>query len=138
MSATTSSARPTAGWSSRATGTRMAELLLFHHAHGLTSGVRDFAETLRRAGHTVHTPDLYEGHVFDDLRDGLAHVRTLGFAAILERGQAAAEALPRALVYAGFSLGVMPAQKLAQSRPGARGALLFDACVAPADLGGTW
>ena len=116
----------------------MAEVLLFHHALGLTSGVLGFAEMLRRAGHSVHTPDLYDGRVFDDLRDGLAHVRTLGFAAIVERGQAAAEGLPHALVYAGFSLGVMPAQKLAQSRAGARGALLFDACVSPADLGGAW
>jgi dienelactone hydrolase len=116
----------------------MAEVLLFHHAHGLTSGVHDFAELLRRAGHTVHTPDLYEGRVFDNLKDGLAHVRQNGFAAIIERGQAAANALPHALVYAGFSLGVMPAQKLAQSRAGARGALLFDACVSPADLGGAW
>lgn len=116
----------------------MADVLLFHHALGLTSGVRDFADALRRAGHSVATPDLYDGRVFDDLSAGLAHVRALGFAAIVARGEAAAAALPQAMVYAGFSLGVMPAQKLAQSRAGARGALLFDACVAPADLGGTW
>ncbi|MFE4721211.1 dienelactone hydrolase family protein, partial [Streptomyces sp. NPDC056728] len=45
----------------------MAEVLVFHHGHGLTAGVREFAEQLRRAGHIVHAPDLYEGQVFDSL-----------------------------------------------------------------------
>ena len=116
----------------------MAEVLLFHHAQGLTSGVRDFAERLRRAGHTVHAPDLYEGRVFDDLQTGVAHAQEVGFGSIMERGRVVAEGLPNGLVYAGFSLGVMPAQMLAQSRPGAKGALLFHACVPPAELGGVW
>jgi dienelactone hydrolase len=116
----------------------MAEVLLFHHAHGLTSGVRDFAETLTKAGHTVHVPDLYDGRVFDELDDGLGYAREVGFATIGERGLAAAEGLPSELVYAGFSLGVMSAQKLAQTRPGAKGALLFHSCVPPAEFGGEW
>ena len=116
----------------------MAEVLLFHHAHGLTSGVRDFAETLRRAGHTVHVPDLYEGRVFDDLEDGLAYVREVGFGSVFERGRAAAEGLPSELVYAGFSLGVMPAQMLAQTRPGAKGALLFHSCAPTSEFGDAW
>ncbi|MBA2558722.1 MAG: dienelactone hydrolase family protein, partial [Propionibacteriales bacterium] len=37
----------------------------------------------------------------------------------------------------GFSLGVVPAQDLAQNRPGARGALFFNACM-PAEEFGTW
>jgi dienelactone hydrolase len=116
----------------------MAEVLLFHHAHGLTSGVGDFAETLRRAGHTVHVPDLYEGRVFDDLGEGLAYAQEVGFDSIMERGRLAAEVLPSELVYAGFSLGVMPAQMLAQTRPGARGALLFHACFPTSEFGGVW
>ena len=116
----------------------MAEVLLFHHAHGLTSGVRDFAEPLTRAGHTVHAPDLYEGRVFDDLDDGLAYVREVGFDAMFERGRAAAEELPNELVYAGFSLGVMPAQMLAQTRPGAKGALLFHSCAPTSEFGDAW
>jgi dienelactone hydrolase len=116
----------------------MGEVLLFHHAQGLTSGVRGFAERLRRAGHTVHVPDLYEGRVFDDLQAGVAHAQEVGFGSIIERGRVAAEGLPNHLVYAGFSLGVMPAQMLAQTRPGARGALLFHACVPPSELGGAW
>ena len=116
----------------------MAEVLLFHHAHGLTPGVLDFADELRRSGHTVHTPDLYDGHVFDNLEDGLAHARTTGFADVQERGVRAADGLPADLVYAGFSLGVMPAQQLAQTRPGARGALLFYSCVPTSEFGSGW
>ena len=96
----------------------MAEVLLFHHAQGLTSGVVDFAETLRRAGHIVHVPDLFEGRVFDDLGGGMGYVQGVGFDSILGRGRLATEGLPDELVYAGFSLGVMPAQMLAQTRPG--------------------
>ena len=115
----------------------MAEVLLFHHAHGLTDGVRGFADELRAAGHTVHAPDLYGGRVFDDLDQGLAFVEEIGFGEIIERGGRAAEALPAELVYAGFSLGVVPAQMLTQNRPGARGALFFHACV-PASEFGAW
>ena len=116
----------------------MAEMLLFHHAHGLTAGVVDFAERLRQAGHTVHTPDLYEGRVFDGLDEGIAHAREVGFGSIMERGRLAAEGLTSELVYAGFSLGVMPAQMLVQSRPGAKGAQLFHACLPTSEFGGAW
>ena len=116
----------------------MAELLLFHHAQGLTAGVRAFADDLRAAGHVVHAPDLYEGRTFSELDDGIAHVQQLGFGTIIERGRAAAADLPEGLVYAGMSLGVMPAQLLAQTRPGARGAVLLHGCVPPAEFGGPW
>ena len=116
----------------------MAEILLYHHAQGLTAGVRAFAETLRGAGHTVHLPDLYDGHTFDTLDAGLGHAREVGFGALLERGRAVADGLPADLVYAGFSLGVMPAQALAQTRPGARGALLFEACLPPTEFAERW
>jgi dienelactone hydrolase len=101
----------------------MTEVLLFHHALGLTDGIRAFAEDLRGAGHVVHTPDLFEGKTFDSVPDGVANARQIGFGTILERGAAAAEGLPNGLVYGGFSLGVMPAQSLTQTRPGARGGL---------------
>ncbi|MPZ71850.1 MAG: dienelactone hydrolase [Nitriliruptorales bacterium] len=116
----------------------MAEVLLFHHAHGVTAGVREFAERLRRAGHIVHVPDLFEGRVFDDLEQGVAFAQEIGFGAIIERGRAASEGLPSGLVYAGFSLGVLPAQMLVQSRPGAAGALLVSACVPTSEFGGAW
>jgi dienelactone hydrolase len=99
----------------------VVEVLLFHHAQGLTPGVRAFADDLRGAGHTVHTPDLFEGETFDTVDEGVDHAREVGFGTILERGVSAADGLPNELVYAGFSLGGMPAQKLAQTRPGARG-----------------
>ena len=113
----------------------MAEIALFHHAQGLTTGVLDFAEVLRRAGHTVHTPDFYDGQVFDNLEEGLDYARKNGFDTVLGRAEAAVDALPDALVYAGFSLGVMAAQKLAQTRPGARGALLYESFVPPSEFG---
>jgi dienelactone hydrolase len=116
----------------------MAEVLLFHHAHGLTAGVQALADEVRAEGHVVHTPDLYEGQTFDDLEDGLGYVQQVGFGTILERGVRAAERLPDELVYAGMSLGAMPAQKLAQTRPGAKGAVLLHSAVPASEFGGAW
>ncbi len=116
----------------------MAEVLLFHHAQGLTPGVQEFAGELRRAGHTVHTPDLCEGWIFGTLDEGMGYVQEIGFGTIIERGRAAAEELPARLVYAGFSLGVLPAQMLAQTRPGARGAVFVHSCVPVAEFGPAW
>ena len=113
----------------------MAEILLLHHAQGLTDGVLEFADTLHAAGHTVHTPDLYNGKTFDTIDDGMKNAERVGFGEIAQRGIRAAEDLPEELVYAGFSLGVMPAQQLAQNRPGARGALLMYSFVAPESFG---
>ena len=116
----------------------MAEVVLFHHAQGLTPGVAAFADELRRAGHTVHAPDLYDGRTFATLEEGLAYAEEVGFDEVTERGIQAAEALPTELVYAGFSLGLGPAQRLAQTRPGARGALLFHACLPVSEFGPSW
>src|SRR5947209_4363623 len=116
----------------------MAEVILFHHAQGLTRGVEAFADELREAGHEVHVPDLYAGETFELLGDGVRHAQETGFDVIIERGRAAAEGLPEEIVYAGFSLGVLPAQSLAQTRSGARGALLFHGAVPPSEFGGDW
>lgn len=113
----------------------MADVLLFHHALGPTDGLRAFADELRAAGHTVHTPDLFEGRTFDTIEDGVGYAREVGWDEIMARGERAAESLPNELVYGGFSLGVMPAQMLAQNRPGARGALFFYSCVPPEEFG---
>ncbi|MEA2656538.1 MAG: hypothetical protein QOI23_1903, partial [Chloroflexota bacterium] len=116
----------------------MAEILLFHHAQGETSGFLAFADELRAAGHTVHAPDLYEGKTFATLNGGVGYAKQVGFDIILERCRLAAESLPNELVYAGFSLGVMGAQMLAQTRPGAKGALLFSAAFPASEFGGSW
>lgn len=116
----------------------MAEVVLFHHALGLTEGIHSFADELRGAGHTVHVPDLFEGRFFTAIEDGLAYVDEIGFEAIMERGARAASELPRGIVYAGFSLGVVAAQKLAQTREGACGALLFYSCVPASTFGSSW
>ncbi|GCA49951.1 hypothetical protein KGO5_02397 [Sinorhizobium sp. KGO-5] len=98
----------------------MTEILLFHHAQGLTPGVRAFADDLRAGGHIVHTPDLFDGRTFQSIDEGLAYIAEIGFDEMRERGVRVADELPPALVYAGFSFGVLPAQKLAQTRAGAR------------------
>jgi len=116
----------------------MAEVLLFHHALGQTTGLFAFADELRRAGHTVHTPDLFDGRTFDTIEAGVAYAEEIGFGEVIERGVHAADGLPSELVYAGFSIGVLPAQKLAQTRPGARGALLFYSCVPTSAFGSAW
>ncbi len=115
----------------------MATVVLFHHALGLTPGVVVFADELRRAGHTVHTPDLFKGRTFPTLDEGVHHAEEIGFDTVIERAVRAVEQLPTNLVYAGFSLGVLPAQQLTQNRPGARGALLYYSCV-PVSAFGVW
>lgn len=116
----------------------MAEILLFHHAHGQTEGFLAFADELRAAGHTVHAPDLYDGKTFAELTDGVAYAKQVGFDVITQRGAAAAEGLPTEIVYAGFSMGVVPAQMLTQTRPGARGALLLHACMPTSEFDSPW
>jgi dienelactone hydrolase len=117
----------------------MAEVVLFHHAQGLTPGVVAFADELRRGGHTVHTPDLFDGRTFGSIEEGLGYAEQIGFPdEVIARGVRAVEGLPAGLVYAGFSLGVLPAQMLAQTRPGARGALLCYSCVPVSEFGPAW
>jgi len=116
----------------------VAEVLLFHHAQGQTDGFLAFADELRSAGHVVHAPDLYDGETFADINDGVGYAKQVGFDVLIQRGAAAAKDLPAELVYGGFSLGVLPAQMLTQTRPGARGALLFHGCVPPSEFETPW
>ncbi len=116
----------------------MTEILLFHHALGLTPGVVALADRLRAGGHTVHTPDLYDGETFETVAAGVDHARSIGFGTLVERGTAIADALPAAIVYAGISMGVMPAQNLAQNRAGALGAVFFESSVPAEEFGGPW
>jgi dienelactone hydrolase len=113
----------------------MAEVLLFHHAQGLTPGIRAFADELRAAGHTVHTPDLFDGRTFGSIDEGIAYIKGIGFEELGNQGLRTADDLPNELVYAGFSFGESIAQQLAQTRPGARGALLFYSAI---PISGEW
>ncbi len=113
----------------------MAEVVLFHHVQGLTDGVRAFAGELRKGGHTVHTPDLFDGERPQSIEDGIALVDGLSDEVLRERAERALAGLPEGLVYAGFSYGGGMAQRLAQGRPGARGALLYESCL---PLTGEW
>ena len=116
----------------------MAHVLLFHHAHGLTDGVLAFADDLRAAGHEVTAPDLYDGRTFDTVAEGVAHAQERGFDEIIRTGVEVAAELPADLVYAGLSLGVLPAQRLAQQRAGALGALLYHSGVPVTEFGERW
>lgn len=107
----------------------MAEVLLFHHIQGLTAGVIALADQLRGAGHIVHTPDLYAGHTFATIEEGAAFSEGDDAPDLAALADAAAADLPSELVYAGISSGVMQAQRLAQTRAGAVGAILLEACV---------
>jgi dienelactone hydrolase len=116
----------------------VVDVLLYHHIQGLTDGVRGFADSLREGGHAVHTPDLFDGRTFDSIEQGFGFARELGLDAIRERGAAVADELGPGLVYAGFSFGVTIAQRLAQTRPGARGALFMYSCLPVSEFGQTW
>lgn len=117
----------------------MSDVVVYHHSLGLTEGVRRFADALRGAGHVVHTPDLYDGRTFGTIEEGMAHAEELGFPQeIVARGRAAAESLPADVYYVGFSLGAMPAQSLAQTRPGARGLVLAYGALPLGRWGDNW
>jgi dienelactone hydrolase len=116
----------------------MTEVVLYHHVQGLTEGVRSFADELRQRGHTVHTPDMFDGRTFDTIEEGMAFARREGFGALAEHGVAAAEEIAPEAVYVGFSFGVMIAQQLAQTRPGARGAVLVYSCPPVSEFSDAW
>jgi len=119
----------------------VSRVVLFHHALGLTPGVHALADRFRAAGHVVDTPDLFDGRTFDALPDGVAHAEEIGFGVLIERSAAVADRLTGPddeAVYAGLSLGVLPAQMLAQTRPAAAGALLLHACVPVSEFGDAW
>jgi len=113
----------------------MTEVLLLHHAQGLTSGVKAFADELREAGHEVHTPDLFDGRTFDSIDAGMAFIKESGMDAMTEKAVQTADDLPADVVYAGMSFGEMAAQKLAQTRTGARGAVLMYSAI---PISGDW
>jgi dienelactone hydrolase len=113
----------------------VAEIVLFHSALGLRPGVVEAGDRLRAAGHTVHTPALFEGSAqFDSIGPAMAYVQEIGIPTLAARARAAVEALPGEVVFAGLSLGASFAARLAATRPGARGALLFHGAPAPAGL----
>lgn len=107
----------------------MAEVVLFHHVQGLTDGVRAFAAELGTGGHTVHTPDLFHGERPMTIDDGVALAQSIGREVLSQRAGQAVAGLPASLVYGGFSFGASVAQQFAQTRPGARGALLYEGCL---------
>lgn len=115
----------------------MATVVMFHDVLGKNQGVQTWVETLEGAGHTVHAPDLFEGQTYGTVDEGVAAVQQLGFDTVLERGKAAVDGLPAEVIYLGTSLGVVCAEMLTITRPGAKGAVFLESCV-PADEFGAW
>ncbi|WP_324605741.1 dienelactone hydrolase family protein [Streptomyces sp. NRRL B-24484] len=107
----------------------VAQIVLFHSAYGLRPAVHAAADRLRAAGHEVHTPDLYDGRVFDTVEDGMAYKDEITTDELLRRAvHAAAPLLGQGgpgLVYAGLSLGAALAQNLALADTNAAGLLLL-------------
>lgn len=117
----------------------MTTVALFHSALGLRPAIGTFAEHLRARGHAVHTPDLYDGEVFEDLDAGIAKRDAVGIDELFARAQRAVADLPADTVYAGFSMGAAAAQAMALSQPGAHGAILIDGAVPLSAIGlSTW
>jgi dienelactone hydrolase len=77
----------------------------------------------------VHTPDLFDGERAATVADGIALVGRIGEETIDARVSQIVAGLRPGLVYGGFSFGGASAQRLAQTRPGARGALMYEAFV---------
>jgi dienelactone hydrolase len=117
----------------------MTDVILFHHALGVTDGVLAFADDLRAAGHEVTVGDLFEGKTFGAIEDGVAWEEELGWEEMIARSEAAIAPLPPAVVIGGFSLGAVYGQRLAQTREGALGALLYHGGdIPPAEFGASW
>ncbi len=110
-------------------------IVVFHSALGLRPAIYEFAHNLRDDGHEVHTPDLFDGEVFDDLSEGIAKRDALGIPELARRAALSVESLPENCVYAGFSLGAASAEYLAASRRGAKALILFHAALPPAMMG---
>ena len=103
----------------------MAEVILFHHALGVTDGVRGFADWLREGGHQVTVGDLFGGTTFNKIEEGVAYEEQLGWDEMIARSEAAIASFPPQVVIGGFSLGAVYAQRLVQTREGSLGALLY-------------
>jgi dienelactone hydrolase len=113
----------------------MASIVLFHSALGLTAGTKNFARVLTGDGHTVLTPDLFDGETFRTVEEGVQKRDSLGIPELMQRAARAAEMAPTTSIYAGFSMGAAAAQFLAVTRPGARGAVLMHAVLPLAAMG---
>lgn len=116
----------------------MIDVVCFHHALGVTPGVEALAQRLRDAGHRVEVPDLFDGATFATIDEGVAHAEELGVEVIAERGADLVAGRGARCAVLGLSLGVLPAQRAAQTVAGVRAAILCHAAVPPSVFGDGW
>src|SRR5207248_3265990 len=83
--------RPDTGPSTDPREATVTEIVLFHHAQGLTPGLVALADRWRAGGHVVHTPDVYEGRPFATLAAGLAHAESGGFPELIDSADPSVE-----------------------------------------------
>jgi len=115
------------------------EIVLFHSTFGLRPAVEDFAAALRADGHTVHTPDLFDGEVFSRMEDGIKKRDTLGMQGLMKKAAQAAATTPTATVFAGFSLGAAAAFATGVRRPTTNALILMHGALDPSEIGlTTW
>ncbi len=103
----------------------MATIVLLHSALGRRPGVAQLAAQLAACGHEVVAPDYYDGHVFDDESEGVAFRDGVGARVRFERVTRLVDDVPDDAALMGLSLGAAFAQRLAQTRPQARGVALL-------------
>ena len=110
------------------TGARKAEVVLFHHVQGSPMGCACSPRSCAPAAISSTRRTFRRRAASEHRGRRRAHPEHRGRGA---RGRAdpAVADLPAGLVYAGFSFGAAVAQRLAQTRPGASGALLYESCI---------
>lgn len=116
----------------------MAQLLLIHHALGLTHAVRRLAAAWRDAGHEVSTPDLYDGNVFETIPEGLAYAKSVGSESLSAKGEDAAGDLAPGFVVCGISMGVIPSMRIGVSDDAVNGVVAVGSCLPGEFLEAPW
>ena len=116
----------------------MAELLLLHHALGVTPALQRLAARFRDAGHTVVLPDLFEGQVFGTVEEGMAHVESVGMDTLAARGEDTASDLDPGFVVCGISLGAIAAQRIGVDHDAVAAVMAVSSCLPPGYLPGPW
>lgn len=116
----------------------MAQLLLLHHALGVTSALRRLADRFEDAGHDVVVPDLFESRVFASVEEGMEHVESVGIETLAGLGEDAASDMQPGFVVCGISLGAIAAMRAGVSNDAVAAVVVASACIPEEYIGGPW
>jgi len=117
----------------------VTQIALFHSPLGVSPGVEEAADRLRKAGQDVLLVDQYEGRVFDDYEEADSFVQSIGsYPELMRRAAAGVDTLPDGFVAAGFSNGGGMSEYIATQRRVA-GVLMLSGALPIEMLGvGAW